>query len=84
LGAKGRTGEKHSFRIRRGEGQGPPRARPGGPPLLLLLDEPSKGLDVKARERVSDILERVAARGTSLLFVTHYKKDLVSSINGRS
>ncbi|HKE91495.1 MAG TPA: ABC transporter ATP-binding protein [Gemmatimonadales bacterium] len=40
-------------------------------PLLLVLDEPTAGLDRRARERVAAALEGRAAAGTTLLVITH-------------
>jgi energy-coupling factor transport system ATP-binding protein len=40
-------------------------------PTLLLVDEPVKGLDPLARERVSEVLACVAETGCAILFATH-------------
>ena len=40
-------------------------------PRLLLLDEPTKGLDARARDGVADILKALRARGLSIVCVTH-------------
>jgi energy-coupling factor transporter ATP-binding protein EcfA2 len=42
-------------------------ARPG----VLLLDEPSRGLDAAARELVGRVLTEVAASGTTIVMATH-------------
>jgi len=42
-----------------------------GSPDVLLLDEPSTGLDVAAVERLASLLKAVAERGTIVLTVTH-------------
>ena len=39
-------------------------------PRLLLLDEPTRGVDVGAREEIYRILERLAANGVSVLFAS--------------
>lgn len=41
-------------------------------PRLLLLDEPTAGVDPKAREAFWDILQEIAATGVSILASTHY------------
>ncbi len=40
-------------------------------PRLLILDEPSSGLDYDARRRLWDILRGLRAEGTALLLATH-------------
>ncbi len=40
-------------------------------PKLLLLDEPTKGLDAASRERITDILRRLRDGGMTILAVTH-------------
>jgi ABC-type sugar transport system ATPase subunit len=46
-----------------------PRLR-RGPLKLLLLDEPTRGVDVGAREEIYAILEDIASRGTAILFAS--------------
>jgi ABC-2 type transport system ATP-binding protein len=41
-------------------------------PRLLLLDEPSVGLDVRARRRVWDHIEQIRSYGTTVVMTTHY------------
>src|SRR5690606_30526659 len=53
------------------------KQRYGGPPLLhrpkvLLLDEPSLGLDVQTRRRMWWLIEKLRAGGTTVLITTHY------------
>ncbi|MDA2815288.1 zinc ABC transporter ATP-binding protein AztA [Nocardiopsis sp. RSe5-2] len=38
---------------------------------LLLLDEPSTGLDARAQEAIQRVLEEVAAEGVTVVFATH-------------
>jgi len=40
------------------------------PPKVLLLDEPTRGVDVGAREEIYAILERLAAKGVAILFAS--------------
>lgn len=44
-------------------------------PRLLLVDEPTAGLDVSARRRVIDSIRRLAAQGTAVIFSTHYLEE---------
>ncbi len=44
-------------------------------PRLLLVDEPTAGLDVSARRRVIDAIRRLAAGGTAVIFSTHYLEE---------
>ncbi len=45
-------------------------------PELLIFDEPFDGLDAASRRDFARALERIAARGTQLLVVTHHLDDL--------
>ena len=45
-------------------------------PELLIFDEPFDGLDAASKADFAAALERVAARGTQLLIVTHHLDDL--------
>lgn len=40
-------------------------------PRLLLLDEPTKGLDAKSRKELGDFLVKLRMSGTTILIVTH-------------
>lgn len=40
-------------------------------PDVLLLDEPTKGMDAAAKERFANELRELAGRGKAVLFVTH-------------
>jgi ABC-2 type transport system ATP-binding protein len=42
---------------------------------LLLLDEPTAALDVEARREFWSTVQMVAARGTTVLFATHYLEE---------
>ncbi|MBN1543076.1 ABC transporter ATP-binding protein [candidate division KSB1 bacterium] len=41
-------------------------------PPLLLLDEPTVGIDPQARHRMLDVVRQVAQEGTAVLYTTHY------------
>ena len=40
-------------------------------PRLLLLDEPSKGLDPASKERLADLIRQLADEGVTVLMVSH-------------
>lgn len=40
-------------------------------PGLLLLDEPTKGLDVASRRKVAQLLSELRAAGTAVVLATH-------------
>jgi energy-coupling factor transport system ATP-binding protein len=42
-----------------------------GAPPLLLLDEPTRGLDYRAKERLAEVLAELAAAGTAVVLATH-------------
>ncbi|WP_373231046.1 ABC transporter ATP-binding protein [Cohnella sp.] len=42
-----------------------------GKPQLLLLDEPTKGLDPQAKRKLGEHLQRIHEQGTTLLMATH-------------
>ena len=46
-----------------------------GNPDLLVLDEPTVGLDVEARRAFWTLVRRMIARGTSVLLTTHYLEE---------
>lgn len=48
-------------------------------PKLLLLDEPTAGVDPKAREAFWDILQEISASGVSTLVSTHYMDEAMRS-----
>lgn len=50
-------------------------------PSALVLDEPSTGLDLLARHRLVQLMDRVARAGTTLILVTHQVEELVPAIS---
>jgi ABC-2 type transport system ATP-binding protein len=44
-------------------------------PALLLLDEPTVGVDPQSRERIYDAMGELAASGLALLLTTHYLEE---------
>ena len=51
-------------------------------PDLLLLDEPTRGLDSRARTRLAYVLESLAVTGTSIIFATHDREFAAAFTNG--
>lgn len=47
-------------------------------PILLVLDEPCHGLDIRNRHRLLTILERIGEKETSLLYVTNREDELLN------
>lgn len=53
-------------------------------PLLLLLDEPTLGVDIQLRAMIFDYLSDLNKKGTTILYTTHYMKEaemLCSRVN---
>jgi ABC-2 type transport system ATP-binding protein len=44
-------------------------------PRLLLLDEPTVGIDPQARTNILDFVEKLADDGTAVLYTTHYLEE---------
>ncbi|MCP5516473.1 MAG: ABC transporter ATP-binding protein [Verrucomicrobiales bacterium] len=44
-------------------------------PKLLLLDEPTVGIDPQARQNILDFIRRLARDGTAILYTTHYLEE---------
>ncbi|HEX9792923.1 MAG TPA: sugar ABC transporter ATP-binding protein [Planctomycetota bacterium] len=47
-------------------------------PRLLLLDEPTRGIDVGARQEIHALLDRLVAQGMALLFATSEMEELLA------
>ena len=50
-------------------------------PRALLLDEPSNSLDLRSMAELRKTLRKVAAAGTTLLFVTHHLADILPEVS---
>ncbi len=44
-------------------------------PRLLILDEPTAGVDIELRRSMWDFLERINAEGTTIILTTHYLEE---------
>ena len=44
-------------------------------PALLLLDEPTAGVDPQSRNNILDLVRTLAAHGTTILYTTHYMEE---------
>lgn len=44
-------------------------------PRLLLLDEPTVGIDPQARERILEFVHALVSDGTTILYTTHYLEE---------
>lgn len=49
-------------------------------PRALLLDEPSTGLDLIARQRLIDTMRHLAQQGITLVLVTHHIEEVIPEI----
>ncbi len=50
-------------------------------PEMLLLDEPSNGLDLRAQRDLRETLRRLTQQGTGLLLITHHLPDVLPEID---
>lgn len=44
-------------------------------PVLLLLDEPTVGLDIQSRDAIFSVLRQLRDRGTAIVFTTHHMEE---------
>ncbi len=49
-------------------------------PKTLVLDEPTRGLDLVARYAFMERVRDVARQGTTILLVTHYVEEIIPEI----
>jgi iron complex transport system ATP-binding protein len=50
-------------------------------PKVLVLDEPTRGLDLVARHAFMERVRDVAGQGTTILLVTHYVEEIIPEID---
>jgi len=50
-------------------------------PQLLVLDEPTRGLDLVSRYQFMERVRHIVAHGTTLLLVTHYIDEIIPEID---
>jgi iron complex transport system ATP-binding protein len=50
-------------------------------PNVLVLDEPTRGLDLVARHAFMERVRDVARQGTTILLVTHYAEEIIPEID---
>jgi len=50
-------------------------------PVLLIVDEPCHGLDIPNRIRILEILEKIGATRTHLLYVTNHREEILNCIS---
>jgi len=51
-------------------------------PRLLILDEPTAGVDIELRRSMWDFLRRMNERGTTIILTTHYLEEAESLCRG--
>lgn len=44
-------------------------------PRLLLLDEPTAGVDPQSREKLFEVIHEIASTGTTIIYTTHYMEE---------
>jgi iron complex transport system ATP-binding protein len=50
-------------------------------PAVLVLDEPTRGLDLVARHQFMERVRAIAQQGTTILLVTHYVDEIIPEID---
>ncbi len=51
-------------------------------PKLLILDEPTAGVDVALRQKIWELVRRMRDEGTTILFTTHYLEEAEQLCDG--
>jgi iron complex transport system ATP-binding protein len=49
-------------------------------PEALVLDEPAAGLDLVARHRFLESIDRIARNGTTIVLITHHVEEIIPAI----
>ena len=47
-------------------------------PTVLLLDEPTRGVDIGAKQEIYRLMEELAAKGVAILFVSSEMEEVIS------
>lgn len=50
-------------------------------PQLLLLDEPTVGVDIESRDRILEAIEQLSQKGTMVIYIGHYMEELEKICN---
>lgn len=45
-------------------------------PKLLLLDEPTVGVDIESRDRILETIEKLSEKGTMVIYIGHYMEEV--------
>jgi ABC-2 type transport system ATP-binding protein len=64
--------------VRRHEAAADDRARAGARAALLILDEPTAGVDIEIRRSMWGFLQEINAAGTTVILTTHYLEEAES------
>ena len=52
-------------------------------PAALVLDEPTRGLDLVSRHHFMERVRAIARQGTTILLVTHHVDEIIPEIDAR-
>ena len=45
-------------------------------PSILILDEPTVGVDAQSRQHIFDYIQSLAEQGTTILYTSHYMEEI--------